>query len=78
MLDIKNKDFSVLEGRESRNKYGMKTRIDKVSYNNEFIVVEVYDTTGNHLCTDIHLSDVCNEYIEETLKGLGFSIKIIK
>lgn len=73
MVDIYiyNNNFNCLVGLQSKNKFGMKTKIEKVDYEKGLIYLseEIYSPI-------VFIKNIPNQIIENSLRQYGFNIKI--
>ena len=70
---INDREFTVLEGKESTNKFGMLTIINSVY--SSFLRVRESDPQGDAVSSDVHSGYVSDEYIIDRLHQFGFEIE---
>jgi len=73
LIRIKNRDFSVLKGLESVDKWGNKTGILHVL--DDSIGIHVYDENGLILGSGVHTSGVSDSYIIDNMKSHGYTLE---
>jgi len=70
---IRNRDFSILKGLESKNEFGMYTKICHMRGGS--IELEEKDENGMRLASGVHISNVSDRYIIKRLAQYGFEIE---